>query len=88
MLSTLARRCSSIRRVAAPLSSVRYLNVHEYESMDIMHNHGIAVPECYVANTPDEAKHIFESRFNSTSKLTTRFSCAWVFPVEGNDLLR
>lgn len=49
---------------AAALGTVRYLNVHEYVSMEIMKQHGVKTPECYVAETPDEAEHVFETGLN------------------------
>lgn len=52
------------RTALAPLGAIRNLNVHEYISMDIMKSHGIATPECYVANTPEEAEHLFDTYFN------------------------
>lgn len=53
------------RRTAGPaVGAVRNLNVHEYQSMEIMQQHGIKTPECYVARTPDEAEHIFMNSLN------------------------
>ena len=52
---------------AAPVAAVgaiRCLNVHEYISMEIMKNHGIPTPECFVAKTPEEAEHIFSRSLN------------------------
>ena len=50
---------------AAPLGgAIRHLNVHEYISMEIMKSHGIATPECYVADTADEAEHLFANSFS------------------------
>ena len=52
---------------AAPVATVgaiRCLNVHEYISMEIMKNHGIPTPECFVAKTPEEAEHIFSRSLN------------------------
>ncbi|KAL7541649.1 hypothetical protein ACHAXR_011096 [Thalassiosira sp. AJA248-18] len=52
-------------RVAAPaMGKIRHLNVHEYISMEIMNQHGIATPRCFVANTPEEADHIFSTMMN------------------------
>jgi len=48
----------------AALGAIRYLNVHEYVSMEIMKQHGVKTPECYVAETPDEAEHVFETGLN------------------------
>ena len=43
---------------------VRNLNVHEYISMGLLKDNGIHVPECHVANAPDEAAHIFRNILN------------------------
>jgi len=40
--------------------SVRYLNVHEYISMEIMNSYNIPTPENYVATIPKEADDIYE----------------------------
>ena len=57
-LSSLARLAT--RRTALPaVGAVRNLNVHEYISMEIMHDHGIATPEGYVASTPEEAENVY-----------------------------
>ena len=50
--------------VARTGGAVRFLNVHEYVSMDIMKSHGVKVPECFVATTPEEAKDIFQNQIN------------------------
>jgi hypothetical protein len=46
------------------VGAVRFLNVHEYISMEIMKNHGIKTPECHVATTPEEAENLFQNAFN------------------------
>jgi acyl-CoA synthetase (NDP forming) len=65
MAASFARRRPSqagTQMAAAPaLGAVRNLNVHEYISMEIMKNHGIRTPECYVASTPEEAEHVFKN---------------------------
>ena len=43
---------------------VRYLNIHEYNSMDILKENGVPVPLCYVATTPGEASEIFREKLN------------------------
>ena len=48
------------------MTSVRYLNVHEYISMELMASHGIQTPECHVAETPQEVDHIFNNSFHRT----------------------
>lgn len=62
MLSRLIRH--GARRVATPVvGALRNLHVHEYLSMEIMQEQGIATPEGYVARTPEEAENIFKSSF-------------------------
>jgi len=39
--------------------TVRYLNLHEYISMEVMNQHKIATPKSYAATTADEAEHIY-----------------------------
>jgi len=54
-VSSLVRHAT--RRTALPtVGAVRNLNVHEYISMELMQEHGIAVPEGYVSSTPEEAE--------------------------------
>lgn len=67
-----------LRRTAAPAASygaTRNLNVHEYISMEIMKSHGIATPECYVANNPDEVDHLFATSFNKRAYTANTFTC-------------
>ena len=65
MLSASRLALSTARRTARPtVGAVRNLNVHEYISMEVMKNHGIKTPECYVASTPDEAENIFTNSLN------------------------
>ncbi|KAL7485121.1 hypothetical protein ACHAW6_010722 [Cyclotella cf. meneghiniana] len=52
------------RLAASACGAVRYLNVHEYISMEIMNQHGIATPRGFVAKTPEEAEHIFSTMMN------------------------
>jgi acyl-CoA synthetase (NDP forming) len=49
---------------AATTTAVRFLNVHEYISMEIMQSHGIRTPNYHVASTADEAEHIFTNVLN------------------------
>jgi hypothetical protein len=71
------RTTSAFRRVAgtsqslngprtanATVGAVRYLNLHEYLSMDLMKQHGIATPAGYVASSPEEAENIFLHKLN------------------------
>lgn len=60
-----SRRALLICRRAAPaVGAVRFLNVHEHISMELMKTHGIQTPECYVASTPEEAEHLFGNSLN------------------------
>jgi succinyl-CoA synthetase beta subunit len=45
-------------------AAVRFLNVHEYISMEIMQSHGIRTPKYQVASTPQEAEDIFSNVLN------------------------
>jgi succinyl-CoA synthetase beta subunit len=45
------------------MGAIRYLNVHEYISMELMNAHGIVTPRGYVASTPDEAEIIYQTEF-------------------------
>lgn len=49
---------------AAAMGSVRYLNVHEYISMELFQSYGIKTPECKVASTPEEAENIYMNNLN------------------------
>jgi len=63
MLSSVTRH--SLRRTASrAVGAVRNLNVHEYQSMELLEHHGVTVPKAYVANTPDEAENIFMHSLN------------------------
>ena len=68
-----------LRRTLVPaLGAVRTLNVHEYISMELMQQHDIPTPECYVAVTPDEAHHCFTNRLNKRKcKQATRYRDAY-----------
>lgn len=61
--ATAARGCR--RRGGA----VRYLNVLEYISMELMKTYGVRTPECYVASTADEAQHLFSNSLNKREYL-------------------
>ena len=54
------------RRLARPASfgAARFLNVHEYISMELMNEHGIVTPKGFVASTPEEAEQIYETTFH------------------------
>jgi hypothetical protein len=53
--------------------AVRYLNVHEYISMELMSSHGIKTPECHVAETVQEVEHIFNTSFHRSGTLKKDF---------------
>ena len=59
-----ARRLGGLRPAIASVF-VRNLNVHEHVSMDLLKAYGIKVPQCHVANAPDEASHIFGRVLNN-----------------------
>ena len=65
MLSATRTAFRHARRTAANGGAVRCLNVHEYISMEIMQQHGIQTPECYVASTPEEAEEIYMKKMNT-----------------------
>jgi succinyl-CoA synthetase beta subunit len=53
-------------RTATPaVGAIRNLNLHEYLSMDLMKQHGIATPAGYVASSPEEAENDFLHKLNS-----------------------
>ena len=47
------------------VGAVRFLNVHEYVSMEIMQSHGIQTPACKVASTPEEAEDLYLNVLNT-----------------------
>jgi hypothetical protein len=51
------------------VGAVRNLNLHEYLSMDLMKQHGIATPAGYVASSAEEAENIFLHKLNSGGTL-------------------
>jgi len=70
MLSSLLRTSTSklLPNHVLPASTtqaVRYLNVHEYISMEIMNKFNISTPKSYAATSADEAEHIYESKMTS-----------------------
>ena len=52
------------RATASNKGAIRCLNVHEYISMEIMQQHGIQTPKCFVASTPEEAEDIYMKKMN------------------------
>jgi len=47
------------RAVTASVGAMRYLNVQEYVSMDLMRSYGLPSPICYTATTPQEAEQLY-----------------------------
>ena len=68
---------STTTATTSTTTSIRYLNVHEYISMELMASHGIQTPECHVAETPQEVDHIFNTSFHRTGG--TFLLCAFIF---------
>ena len=46
--------------VVASGGALRYLNVQEYVSMELMRSYGLPTPICYTATTPEEAETIYQ----------------------------
>lgn len=66
-LSIVARRSATAALRSG--GAVRFLNVHEYISMELLKDHGVPTPEAYVASTASEAENIYMSKFNNKRKL-------------------
>jgi hypothetical protein len=60
---------------------VRSLNVHEYISMELFKTHGIATPECYVADTAEEAEHIATTALNRRTCPSAKTSPLFARPL-------
>lgn len=43
----------------AAVGGRRFLNIHEYLSMDVMRKYGVPVPRGKVASTPEEAEKAY-----------------------------
>jgi len=41
-------------------NQIRRLNVHEYQAMELLQKHGVAIPRCKVASSPAEAESVAE----------------------------
>lgn len=65
-----------IRPALGCLQQKRFLNVHEYISMELMASHGIQVPECHVAESTQEVEHIFNTSFHHKRKCLV---VCWIF---------
>jgi len=72
MLSSITQAISKTRtanRIFSPsIGAVRYLNIHEYVSMELFNEHGIATPSAFVAETPEEAEHIYAVKMQDGTK--------------------
>lgn len=69
--NAVTNKCFS--RAATPaLGAVRNLNVHEYVSMDLMNSYQIGTPESYVAETPEEAEHIYKTKFGGDTDVVIK----------------
>jgi hypothetical protein len=63
LISATPLRRSVSRAVAAPLlGAVRNLNVHEYISMEMLHNNNIPAPKAYAVTTPEQAETIYNQK--------------------------
>lgn len=52
-----------ISRVVPPmLGTIRHLNVHEYISMEMLHNNNIPAPKSYAVTTPEQAETIYNQK--------------------------
>merc|ERR1719478_2125311 len=56
MFSKIVARSAPFRTLGAQNVQKRFLNLHEYQSMEVMSKFGVAVPRGVVAFTPSEAK--------------------------------
>jgi succinyl-CoA synthetase beta subunit len=73
--ATNLRRTTALRIATPAIGPVRNLNVHEYISMELMNQHGIATPRGFVAKTPEEAEHIFNTMMNKRKFLFLQWVC-------------
>lgn len=65
MLSRVVRGSSSLLSVPAhQRQQLRRLNLHEYQSLEIMKSYGVATPAGLPANTPEEAEANFNKIVN------------------------
>ena len=69
-LTSSSKYAKKARVATSAMGTVRNLNVHEYISMEIMNQHGIATPKGFVANTPEEAEHIFTTMMNKRTLIS------------------
>jgi hypothetical protein len=44
------------------MGSIRHLNVHEYISMEMLHNNNIPAPKSYAVTTPEQAETIYNQK--------------------------
>lgn len=64
MLSSIVSRTALRRNVAPAAGLIRSLNTHEYQSMELLKQHGVKTPNAYVASTPEEAENLFLHSLN------------------------
>jgi succinyl-CoA synthetase beta subunit len=63
--SSLSRIAMATRRAAVPaVGAVRNINIHEYQSMELMKSFDIGIPGGHVASTPEEAENIYLNILN------------------------
>lgn len=61
--------------LAVPSQQVRRLNLHEYQSLDIMKTFGVATPQGIPAHTPAEAEAAFNKIKGGRCKSRMLYSC-------------
>lgn len=61
-------KSTNFKNVQITSTQQRYLNLHEYQSKQLMEKYGVRVQRGSVASTPDEAKHIAEQLLSSGAK--------------------
>ena len=55
----------------------RNLNIHEYQSQDLMRKYGISVPEGGICTTPDEAYELAQ-KLGEKGMLTIFITIKWI----------
>lgn len=69
MFSSVSRgnltRLAQRNLLRANVGAMRFLNVHEYISMELFEAHGIKTPKCKVADTPEQAEDLFLNELNT-----------------------
>jgi hypothetical protein len=63
--TSLGRMAMATRRATVPaVGAVRNINIHEYQSMELMKSFDIGIPGGHVASTPEEAENIYLNILN------------------------